>query len=97
MYATVRRFEGVTDPSEVVRRVNEGLVPLISQIPGCLAYLWVDAGGGVMVSINLFENRGGAEEANRRAPDWVRQNTATLFPNPLQITAGGVVARWESH
>src|SRR6516162_276130 len=52
LYATVRCFENVTDPREVARRVNEGLVPLISQIPGCLAYSWVDAGGGVMVSIN---------------------------------------------
>lgn len=76
MYATVRRFEGVTDPREVARRVNEGLVPLISQIPGCLASSWVDAGGGVMVSINLFENQVGEEEANRQAPDWVRQQIA---------------------
>jgi hypothetical protein len=92
MYATVRRFEGVTDPREVARRVNEGLVPLISQIPGCLAYSWVDAGGGVMVSISLFENQAGAEEANRQAPGWVRQNIAALLPNPPQITAGEVVA-----
>ena len=92
MYATVRRFEGVTDPREVARRVNEGLVPLISQIPGFLAYSWVDAGGGVMVSINLFENQAGAEEANRQAPDWVRQHIATLLPNAPQITAGEVVA-----
>jgi len=92
MYATVRRFEGVTDPREVARRVNEGLVPVISQIPGFLAYSWVDAGGGVMVSINLFENQAGAEEANRQAPDWVRQHIATFLPNAPQITAGEVVA-----
>lgn len=92
MYATVRRFEGVTNLREVARRVNEGLVPLISQIPGCLAYSWVDAGGGVMVSISLFENQVGAEEANWRAPDWVRQHIATLLPNAPQITAGEVVA-----
>jgi hypothetical protein len=92
MYTTVRRFGGVTDPPEVGRRVNEGLVPLISQIPGCLAYSWVDAGGGVMVSISMFENQVGAEEANRQAPDWVRQHIATFLPNPPQITAGQVVA-----
>src|SRR5215471_13484039 len=92
LYATIRRFEGVTDPREVARRVNEGLVPLISQIPGFLAYSWVDAGGGVLLSINLFENQAGAEEANRQAPDWVRQHIATLLPNPPRITAGEVVA-----
>ena len=92
MYATVRRYEGVTDPREAARRVNEGFVPLISQVPGLLAYYWVDAGGGVMVSTSIFEDQAGAEESNRRATDWVRQNIASLLPNSPQITAGEVVA-----
>ena len=44
MYATVRRYEGATDPSETGRRVNEGFVPIISQIPGFVALYLVDAG-----------------------------------------------------
>ena len=39
MYATVRRFEGVTNLREVARRVNEGLVPLDQPdpwVPGVL-------------------------------------------------------------
>lgn len=92
MYATVRRYEGVTDSSEAARRVNEGFVPLISQIPGFLAYYWVDAGGSVMVSTSIFADQAGAEESNRQAADWLRQNIASLLPNPPQITAGEVVA-----
>ncbi len=91
MYATVRRYEGVTDPREAARRVNEGFVPLISQVPGFLAYYWVDAGGSVMVSTSIFEDQAGAEESNRRAADYVRQHMAPLLPNPPQITAGEVV------
>ncbi len=48
MYAAVRRYEGVTDPGEAGRRVAEGFVPLLKDIPGFVAYYWVDAGGGVM-------------------------------------------------
>jgi hypothetical protein len=92
MYATVRRYEGVTDPSEAARRVNEGFVQLISQVPGFLAYYWVDAGGNVMVSTSIFETQAGAEESNRRAADYVQQNMAPLLPNPPQTTAGEVVA-----
>jgi hypothetical protein len=44
MYATVRRYEGVSDPSEVGRLVEEGFVPIISEIPGFVAYTFVDAG-----------------------------------------------------
>ena len=92
MYATVRRYEGVTDPSEAGRRVNEGFVPLISTIPGFVALYLVNAGGGVMISTSVFQDQSGAEESNRRAADYVRQNLASLLPNPPQITAGEVVA-----
>lgn len=74
MYATVRRYEGVTDPTEAARHVNEGFLPIISQVPGFVAYYWVDAGDGVMVSTSVFEDQTGAEESNRRAADYVREN-----------------------
>ena len=92
MYVTVRRYEGVTDPSEAGRRVNEGFLPLISEIPGFVAYYWVNAGSGVMVSTSVFQDQSGAEESNRTAADYVRQHLAPLLPNPAQITAGEVVA-----
>jgi hypothetical protein len=92
MYAAVRRYEGVTNPSEAARRVNEGFVSLISQIPGFVAYYWVDAGGGVMISTSVFQDQTSAEESNRRAADYVQQNLVSLLPNPPQITAGEVVA-----
>jgi hypothetical protein len=92
MYATVRRYEGVTDSVEAGRRVGESFVSILSQIPGFVAYYWVDAGGGVMVSTSVFEDRDGEEESNRRAADWVSENLASLLPNPPQITAGEVVA-----
>jgi hypothetical protein len=92
MYGTVRRYEGVTDAAEAGRRVAEGFVPLIKQIPGFVAYYWVDAGGGVMASTSVFEDRAGAEESTEKAADWVRENIASLLPNPPQVTAGEVVA-----
>ena len=49
MYATIRRYDGVTNASEAIRRVNEGFIQIISEIPGFAAYYFVDAGGGVLV------------------------------------------------
>ncbi|GAA2743947.1 hypothetical protein GCM10010440_25430 [Kitasatospora cinereorecta] len=92
MYAVVRRYDGVTDPAEAGRRVSEGFVPLLSQVPGFVAYYWVDAGAGVMVSTSVFRDQAGAEESIRRAADFVRDNLAALLPNPPQVTAGQVVA-----
>ncbi|MEW2418198.1 hypothetical protein AB0953_31520 [Streptomyces sp. NPDC046866] len=92
MYAVVRRYEGVTDPAEAGRRVDEGFVPLLRQVPGFVAYYWIDAGGGVMVSTSVFEDRAGAEESIKRAAEFVRDSLASLLPEPPQVTAGQVVA-----
>ncbi|MFJ6947580.1 hypothetical protein ACISU4_23535 [Streptomyces wuyuanensis] len=92
MYAAVRRYSGVTDPVEAGRRVNEGFVPLMREIPGLLAYYWVDAGNGVMVSTSVFEDESGAEESIRKAADFVRNHLASLLPNPPEVMAGQVVA-----
>ncbi|MFF4423956.1 hypothetical protein ACFY04_24780 [Streptomyces sp. NPDC001549] len=92
MYAAVRRYAGVTDPAEAGRIVDEGFVPIMRQVPGFVAYFWVDAGGGVMVSTSVFRDRAGADESVERAADFVRDNLAQFLPNPPQVTAGKVVA-----
>lgn len=93
MYATVRRYEGVTNPREAGKRVNEGFVPVISKLPGFVAYYWVDAGGGVMISTSIFQDQASEEESNRKAAEWVREsNMSSLMPNPPRITAGEVVS-----
>lgn len=92
MYAVIRRYEGVTDPAEAGRRVSEEFLPLVRQVQGFVAYYWVDAGDGVMVSTSVFQDRSGAEESTHRAKDFVRDRLAALLPQPPQVTAGEVVA-----
>ena len=96
MYATVRRYEGVTDPSEAGRLVEEGFMPIISEMPGFVAYYWVDAGDGVMVSTSVFEHKDAEEQSNWRAGQFVAQHMAPLLPNPPKVTAGEVVAHKSS-
>ncbi len=67
-------------------------MPIISKLPGFVAYYWVDAGDGVMISTSVFEDQSGAEESNNRAADFVQEHLASLLPNPPQIAAGEVVA-----
>jgi hypothetical protein len=92
MYATVRRYEGATNATEAGRQVRETFLPVISVIPGFVAYYWVDAGGGVMISLSVFQDKAGAEESNRKAAAVVQDSLASLLPNPPQVTAGEVVA-----
>src|SRR5215216_7929229 len=92
MYVAVRRYEGVSDPQKVGQLVDEGFIPIISEMPGFVAYYCADAGDGVMVSTSVFEHKEAEEQSNWRAGQFVAQREASLIPNPPQITAGEVVA-----
>ena len=61
-------------------------------MPGFVAFYFVDAGDGVMISTSVFEHKDAEEQSNWRAGDFVPQHLAPLLPNPLQITAGELVA-----
>src|SRR5438132_7266904 len=91
MYAAIRRYK--IKPSsfdEIARRASEGLVPLISQASGFLAYYAVDAGNDIACIISIFEDQAGADESTRVAADWVQQNLASLVQGPPEVTAGEV-------
>lgn len=92
MYATIRRYEGVTDPKEVTRVVQQTFLPLVTDIRGFVAYYWVDAGGGVMLSTSVFQDKAGADESNRRAATLVREKLASMFTKAPLITEGEIVA-----
>ena len=92
MYVAVRRYEGVTDPREAGRLVDEGFVPIISEMPGFVAYYCVDAGDGVMVSTSVFEHKEAEEQSTFKAGEFVAEDLGPLSPNPPQVTAGEVVA-----
>jgi hypothetical protein len=59
---------------------------------GFIAYYWVDAGNGVMLSTSVFETRPEEEASTETAAEFVHENLAELFPSPPQVTDGEVVA-----
>ena len=92
MYVAVRRYEGVTDSQKVAKMVEEDFLPIISEMPGFVAYYCVDAGDGVMVSTSVFEHKDAEEQSTFRAGEFVAEDLGPLSPNPPQVTAGEVVA-----
>jgi hypothetical protein len=92
MYVAVRRFEGVSDPQKVAKVAQEGFVPIISQMPGFVAYYSVDAGDGVVVSTSVFEHKDAEEQSTFVAGEFVAEHLAPLLPNAPQVTAGEVEA-----
>ena len=90
MHASIRRYEGIAPDSveEIIKRAEAGFVPIVSSGAGFIGYYLVDAGDGVLATISVFETEAAAEESNKAAASWVKENLAALVPNPPQITAG---------
>ena len=94
MFATIRRYESV-DPSrtdELIKKADETLVPILSDVPGFSGYHLIQAGDRVFTSVGFYDTSAHADEANRVASDWVReQKLETALPSPPTVTAGDVV------
>lgn len=92
MYAAIRRYR--MDPQrvgEVLQRAREGFGPLFEAAPGFRAYQLVNAGGGQVVSVALFDDQAGAEAAHARIGAWARANMAEYLAGPSDAIDGEVV------
>ena len=95
MFAIIRRYESIDQgrTSELVKKVDESLLPKLSELPGFSGYSLVEAGDGVMSSIGFFDTPEHADQSTRVASDWVRENKLeTALPTAPKITSGRVVA-----
>ena len=94
MHAIVRRYEGIDTKrtDELKQKVSEKLTPKLSKLPGFGGYFLIEAGNGVMSSVNFFDTSAHADESNQVASDGVReQKLETALPNPPEVTGGEIV------
>jgi hypothetical protein len=96
MFATIRRYEAVDQArtSELVKKVDESLMPSLSELPGFGGYYLLEAGDGVISSIGFFDTSEHADESTRVASDWVReQKLETALPNAPKVTSGEILVQ----
>jgi hypothetical protein len=94
MHATIRRYESIDQSrtSELVKKIDENLLPALKDLPGFNGYSLIDAGAGVMTSVSFFDTAAQADESTRITGSWLREQTLErALPNAPKITAGDVV------
>ena len=94
MHATIRRYESIDQnrKDEVVKNVDENLLPALKDLPGFSGYSVIDGGNGVITSVSFFDTAAQADESTRIAGSWLReQKLETALPNPPTITSGNIV------
>jgi quinol monooxygenase YgiN len=89
MYIAYRKSK--VDPKsvdEIVRRVNEGLVPILYNAFGFVSYeVFLDEEDN-LCSVSIFATRAALEEANASAKEWAITNLSELLNSPIAISQG---------
>ena len=92
MYAAIRQGKARAGMAEeLTRRIKEGAIPIISDVPGFMAYYVVYAPDDTVTAISIFNDFAGAEESNRRALPWINENLESLLTGPATAVAGPVI------
>ena len=75
MFTSIRNYKVKHGSAEeLARRVREGFVPLIRQMPGFRSYYLLDGGPDVLITISRFDSADEAFASNEKAANWVRNN-----------------------
>jgi hypothetical protein len=96
MFATIRRYDAIDQEhvGDLVKKVDESLMPALSELPGFSGYYFIDAGNGVMSSIGFFDTAEQADDSARVAATWVReQKLENIVPNEPKVTTGEIVVQ----
>ena len=78
MYVTVRRYTLAGSGEELLRRIKEEFVPIVTALPGFKAYHVVDCGGREAMSISFWENKAEAVRASEAAREWISKSALGL-------------------
>src|SRR5262249_25633988 len=92
VYAAIRQGKARAGMAEeLARRVKEGAIPIISDVPGFQAYYVVYAPDDTVTAISIFNDFAGAEESNRRVVAWIEGELAPLLTGLDTDVAGPVI------
>ena len=90
MYATIRRYVGNPGLADELAARRDEVKAGIEPVQGFRKYFLIKSGDGT-ASITICDDEAGAEESNRAAAAWIKENMPEVATSPPEITAGEVV------
>ncbi|HVN62261.1 MAG TPA: hypothetical protein VMT59_13430 [Gaiellaceae bacterium] len=91
MYGTFRYYQGNSELADALTENADEVKKVLSAIEGFKAYYLILTGDGSTLSFTVFETEAGADESNRVAAEWLRENAPEVSVNPPNISAGPVL------
>ena len=90
MHAAIRWYGGNLELADQLASRAEEVKAVIGGIAGFQAYYLVRVEGGT-VTISVFDDQAGADESNRAAAAWLRDNMPEVSVAPPAVSAGEVL------
>jgi hypothetical protein len=90
MHAVIRAYSGNSELADVLVAHKDEVRQVIGGISGFKAYYVLKLSEGTS-TVSLFESEEGAEESNRAAAAWLKENLPDLNVQAPYVTAGEVV------
>ena len=92
MFTSIRKYNVRSGSAEeLARRVREGFVPLLRQMPGFRSYYLLDGGPDVLITISRFDSADEAFASNEKAADWVRNNVLEFTKGMPEVMIGNTL------
>jgi heme-degrading monooxygenase HmoA len=89
MFTSIRKYRvrhGSVE--ELARRVEEGFLPLLRQMPGFRSYYLLDGGPDVLITVSRFDSADEAFASNDKAANWVRNNVLEFTKGLPEVMTG---------
>ncbi len=91
MYATIRRYEGVTERVEELAGAMRKVASSLSRTPGFVCFVMVEAETDVLATVGIFDDQDSLDEADRLIGISVAQHLAELLSERAQATTGEII------
>ena len=92
MFASIRKYNGSSQLSDELFKLQDDLKSVIRPIRGFHAYYLVKTTDGA-VSFTVCEDKAGAEESNRAEAAWLKTKLPTFASRSPETTIGEVNVR----
>jgi len=90
MHAVIRAYSGNSELADTLVEHADEVRQVIGGISGFEAYYVLKLAEGTS-TVSVFENQEGAEESNRAAAAWLKENLPDLNVQAPYVTAGEVL------
>ncbi len=91
MYAVIHQYYIIPETAdELMQRVRDGLVPMLSKESGFVAYYVLQVSNDMLISVSIFDSLARAEEPPMEVIDWEQQNIASFIQCLPEVKIGEV-------